>query len=231
MLNFSGKIIGIVVLLVAAPLYAQTRSDARRTFLDVPVGPNWDDVYGDTTRVAGATWESGLALGFDSGKSGFELDVSVPQWHVRSNAPDRFHYVGPSFGYEQTGHFYESTSTERHRSIDVTVLHRTNVAITRHATFTWLLGGGFIYRPSQFTSVTRDILPNGQLTEVNRFSNMSDRNYLAATTRFDLAFRVSSRLSVVPRLRVTIFPSLLDDSALAPRILVARPEIAVRWRL
>jgi hypothetical protein len=32
------------------------------------------------------------------------------------------------------------------------------------------------------------------------------------------------------RLRVTAFPSLLDDSGLAPRVLVARPEVAVRWR-
>jgi hypothetical protein len=36
-------------------------------------------------------------------------------------------------------------------------------------------------------------------------------------------------VSIVPRLRVTAFPSLLDDSGFAPRMLVARPEIAVRW--
>jgi hypothetical protein len=229
MLNFGRLIVVIVVGLVAVPADAQTLSNTRRAFVDVPLGPNWDDAYSDSTRVPGATWGSGLAFGFDSGRSGVEFDVGVPEWHVKNPAPQRYQYVGPSFRWEQQGHFYESSSTERRRSIDVTVLHRANVPVNRHVTFSWLVGGGFVYRPDQFTSVTKEVLPDGQLTEVNRDTSTSFRNYLAATARLEVEFRVARHVSVVPRFRVTLFPSLLDDSGFAPRMLTARPEIAVRW--
>jgi len=195
----------------------------------VPVGPDWDDAYSGSTRVPGATWGSGFAFGFDSGRSGVEFDVGVPGWHVKNQAPQRFQYVGPSRQWEQQGHFYESSSTVRRRSIDVTVLHRANVAVNRRVTFTWLVGGGFVYRPEQFISVTKEVLPGGQLTEANTDKGTSFRNYLAAAARLDVEIRVAPHVSVVPRLRVMAFPSLLDDSGLAPRPLVARPEIAVRW--
>ena len=156
--------------------------------------------------------------------------MGVPQWHVKNFAPRRYQYVGQSFGWERQGHFYESLETKRRRSIDVTVMYRANVPVNPHVTFSWLVGGGFVYRPEQFTSVTKEVLPDGQLTEVNTRDNRSSRNYLAATAGVDLEFRVAARVSVVPRLRVTAFPSLLDDSGLAPRILTARPEVGVRWR-
>jgi hypothetical protein len=229
MLNFGRLIVVIVVCLVAAPADAQTLSNTRRAFVDVPLGPDWDDAYSEITRAPGATWGSGLAFGFDSGRSGVEFDVGVPQWHVKNGAPSRYQYVGPSFGYEQQGHFYESSSTVRRRSIDVMVLRRASVPVNRHTTFTWLVGGGFVYRPEQFTSVTKEVLPDGQLTEANTHKSTSVRNYLAATARLDVEFRVTPHVSVVPRLRVTAFPSLLDDSGLAPRMLMGRPEIAVRW--
>jgi hypothetical protein len=165
----------------------------------------------------------------NSRRTGVEFDVGVPQWHVKNLAPQRYQYVGPSFGWERQGHVYESSSTERRRSIDVTVLHRANVPVNRHVTFSWLVWGGFVYRPEQFTSVTKEVLPDGQLTEANTDKSTSFRNYLAATARLDVEFRVAPHLSVVPRLRVTAFPSLLDDSGHAPRMLMARPEIAVRW--
>src|SRR2546421_1386558 len=119
MLNSSRLIVLIIVCLVAAPLYAQTAStNLRRGFVDMRLGPDWDDAYSESTRVPGATWGSGLAFGFDSGRSGVEFDVGVPQWHVKNRAPSRYQYVGPSFGYEQQGHFYESSSTVRRRSIN-----------------------------------------------------------------------------------------------------------------
>jgi hypothetical protein len=230
MLNFGRLIVVVVVGLVAAAASAQTSSNPRRTFVDVPVAPDWDDAYSGSTRVPGATWGSGFAFGFDSGRSGVEFDVGVPRWHVKDRAPQRFQYVGPSRQWEQQGHFYESSSTVRRRSIDVTVLHRANVPVNRHITFSWLVGGGFVYRPEQFISVTKEVLPDGQLTETNTDKGTSFRNYPAAAARLDVAFRVAPHLSVVPRLRVTAFPSLLDDSGLAPVPLLARPEIAVRWR-
>ncbi len=219
----------IVVGLVAAPAHAQTVSNPRRTFVDVSFGPDWDDAYSASTRVPGATWGSGFAFGLDSGKWGAEIDVGVPQWHVKDLPLQRYQYVGSSFGWHQQGHFYESSSTVRRRSIDVTALLRANVPVSQRLTFTWLVGGGYVFRPAHFVGVTMEVLPNGQLIEVNTDEDTLFRNYLAAAARLDVELRVAQRVSVVPRLRVTVFPALLDDSSLAPRILVARPEIAVRW--
>ena len=102
--NFGPLIVVIAVCLVGAPADAQTLSNTGRAFVDVPLGPVWDDAYSDSTRVPGATWGSGLAFGFDWGRSGVEFDVGVPQWHVKNFAPRRYHYGGPSFGWEQQGH-------------------------------------------------------------------------------------------------------------------------------
>lgn len=228
MLALARLIVVIAVCVAAAPARAQALSNARRSFVDVPLGPVWDDAN-DRSRMPGATWGSGLAFGVDWGRSGVEFDLGVPQWHVKNFAAQRYQYVGPSFEWEQQGHFYESSSTERRRSIDLTVLHRASVPVNRRVTLTWLIGGGFVYRPEQFTSVTKEVLPDGQLTEVNTDTSTSWRNYLAATTRLDVEFRVAPHVSVVPRLRFTAFPSWLDDSGLAPRMLVSQPEIAVRW--
>jgi hypothetical protein len=196
----------------------------------VTLGPDWDDAYSASTRIPGATWRYGFAFGFDWGRSGVQVDVGVPQWHVKHLGPQRYLYAGPSFGWQQQGHFYESSSTVRRRSIDVTALYRGNVPVNRHFTFSWLAGGGYVYRPEQYTGVTKEVLPDGKLTEVHVDGGTSFRNYLAATVGLDAEFRIAPRVSVVPRLRVTAFPSFLDDSGLAPRILVARPEVAMRWQ-
>ncbi len=137
--------------------------------------------------------------------------------------------MGRSFGYEQQGHFYESAETTRRRSIDFVALYRANMLVNRHVTVTGLVGGGFIYRPEHYARVTTELLPDGSRTEVDRYANTSWRNYLAAAARFDVECRISQRVFVVPRLRVTAFPSFIDDSGLAPRVLAARPEIGVRW--
>lgn len=229
MLHFVRLLALIVVGLAAAPAHAQTVASPRRTFVDVSFGPDWDDAYSASTRVPGATWGSGFAFGFDSGKWGAEIDVGVPQWHVKDLPLQRYQYVGPTFGWQQQGRFYESSSTVRRRSIDVTALLRRNVPVNPHLTFAWLVGGSYVFRPEHFVSVTKEVLPNGQLIEANTDEGTSSRNYLAAAARFDVELRVAEQVSVVPRLRVTVFPALLDDSGLAPRLLVARPEIAVRW--
>ena len=223
------RLIGVGIVCHAASLSAQTVSNSSRAFVDVTLGPDWDDAYHESFRVPGAAWESGLAFGFDWGRSGVEIDVGVPQWHVKNRGPQRFQYVGSTSAYLEQFHFYESSSTERRRSIDVTVLHRTNVPVNRHATFAWLVGGGFVFRPDQFAIVTKEVLPGGQLKEVNTDERTSFSNYLAATGGFDVDFMVTPHVSVVPRLRVTAFPSIFDDSGHAPRVLTARPEVAVRW--
>ncbi len=230
MLIFGRFVAVIVFCLVAAPTSAQTPLHPRRTFVDVSFGPAWDDAYSSSTRVPGATWAAGLACGFDAGTWGLELDVAVPQWHEKTYPLQQYLYAGPTFGWQQQNHSYESLSTVRRRSIDVTALYRGNVPVNRRVMFTWLAGGGYVFRPEQFTSVTHEVLPNGQRIAVNTDEGTSHRNYLAAVAGLDVEIAVASRVSVVPRLRVTVFPSLLDDSGLAPRVVVARPEIAVRWR-
>ena len=230
MRNFGRLIVAIVVCVVPAAADAQTLSALRRSFVDVPLGPVWDDAQSPSTHVPGATWGSGFAFGFDWGRSGVEFGVGVPQWHVKNVPAQRYLHAGRSFEWAQQGHVYEWSSTARRRSIDMTVLYRANVPVNRHVTFTWLAGGGFVYRPGQFTSVTKEVLPDGQLTEVNTRQSTSFRNYLAGAARLDVELRVARHVSVVPRLRLTVFPSLLDDSGSAPRMIVARPEIAVRWK-
>ena len=227
----SGRHIAVIAFVLAAPSAdAQTISSSRRTFVDVTLGPDWDDAYSSSTRVPGATWRYGFAFGFDWGRSGIELDVGVPQWHVKHLGPQRYVYGGPSFGWQQQGHFYEWSSTVRRRSSDVTVFYRRNMPVNGRVTFSWLAGAGHVSRPEQYTGVTNEVLPDGRLTEVNVTGGTSFRNYLAATAGLDAEFRIAPRVSVVPRLRVTAFPSFLDDSGMAPRPLIARPEIAVRWR-
>jgi len=229
MQNVWRLIVVIVVCLVPASAGAQTLSNTRGAFVDVLFAPNWDDAYSDSIRVPGATWGSGLAFGFDAGKSGVELGVSVPQWHVKNRAPERYRYAGQTYQWQQQGHSYEWSSTTRRRSIDVTVMYRGNVPVTRHVTFSWLAGPGYVYRPDQYTVVTKEVLPDGQRIDANTDKSASSRNYLIAAARLDVEIKVARQLSIVPRLRVTAFPSLLDDSGQAPRPLVARPEIAVRW--
>jgi hypothetical protein len=210
----------IVVCLATSPAGAQTLP-AARMFVDVTVGPDWDDAYDTTTRIDGATWRAGIALGLDWGRSGLEIDVSMPQWHVGHLGPYQYRYVGRTF---------ESSSTVRRRSIDVMALYRTNLPLTRHITFTWAAGGGYVYRPAEVTRVTTKLMGDGQRTEVEVSEDTSFRNYVAVAARLDVELRLTRSLSVVPRLRVTGFPSFIDDSGLAPRPLVARPEVAVRWQ-
>jgi hypothetical protein len=223
-------IVTVLCFAAAAPASAQTATTLRGAFVDVGFGPHWDDLYDDSHRIPDATLWSGIAVGVDFGRSGVELNVGVPQWHERIEPPQRFQYVGRSFAYEQQGHFYELSETVRRRSIDVSGLYRGNVPLNRHVTLTWLAGAGYVYRPEQVSSVTKEVLPGGALSEVNRRNTTGDRNYLAAIARLDGELQITPSLSVVPRLRFTVFPSLLDDSGLAPRILVTRPELAVRWR-
>ena len=83
MLNLGRHVAVIVICLAVAPAEAQTLPNTRRTFVDVILGPDWDDAHSDSTRVPGATWGSGFAFGFDWGRSGVEFDVGLPssKWH------------------------------------------------------------------------------------------------------------------------------------------------------
>lgn len=231
MLNYHRLVAIVTAVLAAGPAYGQTPSGTHGTFVDVSFGPAWDDSYSSTSRASGATLATGLTWGFDAGTTGLELNVVVPQWHEKPFPAQRFLYVGQPAGIYQQGHFYESSSTVRRRSIDVMALWRVSQPIHRRVTVTWSIGGGYVFRPERATGVTHEVMPGGQLVEVETRTSTSSRNYLAAATRVDFEIGVSPRVSIVPRLRCTIFPSLLDDSGSAPRMVIPRPEVAVRWRL
>jgi hypothetical protein len=221
----------LVACLVAAPMYAQTPPEPRRKFVAISFGADRDDLYNRNRRARDTTLASALAWGFDARTWGFELDVTVPQWHEKRSQTQRYRYAGRSFGWQQQNHTYESSSMVRRRSIDVTALIRANSAINQRVTVTWLIGGGYVVRPERSTGVTKEVLPDGRLVEVHVRNEMSFRNYIAAATRLDVELKVASRVSIVPRVRVTVFPSLRDTSGLAPRVVVARPEVGVRWML
>jgi hypothetical protein len=227
--NIQRLIAIVVVCLAAAPAYAQTPPAAPRTFVDVSFGSDWDDSYSRSSRAPGATLATGAAFGLDFGTSGIEVDVSMPQWHEKSFPLQRYRYAGPTFGWQQQNHSYESSSALRRRSVDVMVFYRGSRPINPRFTFTWAAGGGYVFRPEESTGVTREVLPDGQLIEVNVQRDSTSRNYMAGATRLDVEYKVTPRLSIVPRVRITLFPALLDDSGAAPRIVVARPEVAVRW--
>lgn len=220
-------------LALAGAAQAQTPASGRQIFAAARFGPNWDDRYSASNRIPGAVLEGGVSFGIESASAGIEVDLSVPSaWHVQENGPHRFRYAGETSGYLQKDRFYESTSTNRRRSTELGVLYRRNFhpgGAGGVLTLTGVVGGAFVFRPSESVGVTREVLPDGRLVEVDRYEQRSSRNYLAGVGGLDAAIRVSSHVAIVARLRVTAFPALLDDSGSAPRLLVAHPQIAVRW--
>jgi hypothetical protein len=216
-----------VIVSIAASAAAAAAPDPQGLFVEVRLGQDRDDTRPDYA-ISGTTRRIGGAVGFDWGRSGVELGVTVPEWHAIVHERTAL-YVGPS-GLQQQGHVYESIETERRRSIDVTVMYRLNVPIHRRATFTWLAGVGQVYRPNHTSSTLNEILPDGTRRNVYAVSRTSDRDYLAAITRLDADVRIAGPLWIGPRLSLTMYPSLLDESGLAPRGFMGRAELAMRWR-
>jgi len=78
------RTVGVVVVLLAAslaatPLYAQPAAAAGGTFVDGFATAVSDDTRYPLTHVDGTVVGYGVALGIDSGRSGVEVDVHVPQ--------------------------------------------------------------------------------------------------------------------------------------------------------
>jgi hypothetical protein len=217
-------VVSLVTSLVAAPLHAQPAPHGG-WFVDGFVAAVSDDYRHPDTPAPRAVLGYGMAFGLDGGSSGIEIDLQVPPWYTRTEV-DRYQLGGPSSGFGQQGHFYESTYTQRHRSIDAAVMYRHSTAVARHFTFTWLLGGASVYRPYKSGGTTRDV--DSGVTTSGTYN--TSRDYLALAARADLEITIVRHVSMVPRLQFLAFPSWLDDSGLAPRGVVARPEMAIRWR-
>lgn len=220
-------------LAVAGRAQAQTPPGRLRIFAAAQFGPNWDDVRYQTLHIPGHVPESGISVGLESARAGIEVDVNVPSaWHVRQSGPRRYRYVGQTYKYQQQGHFYESTTTTRHRSTEMAILYRRNLhprRISSLLTMTWLVGAASVLRPNESARVTKEVMADGSPVEVDRHQDRSSRDYLAGVGGLDAAVKLSAHLAIVARLRVTAFPSMLDDSGSAPRAFMAHPQIAVRW--
>jgi hypothetical protein len=215
--------------LCAETAQAQTTPSGSRVFVASHAGPKWDDRYSASDRAAKPVFEGGVSIGIDSPTAGVEVNLSVSQWHVRRREPQRFRYGGQTSGYLQKDHVYESQSTGRRRSPEVSVLFRKHRQASDVVTMTWLVGGAFAYRPSESVGITREVLTDGSLVEVHRQEERSTRNYFAAVAGLEATVRLSDHWSIVPRIRLTVFPNLADESVEAPRHFVVRPQLAVRW--
>lgn len=211
------------------PAHAQTTPPGPRVFVAPHVGPKWDDVYSQSRRTTTPVVEGGVSLGIDWASAGVEVDVSMSEWHVQRHPTQRFRYGGQTSGYLQKDHFYESASTVRRRSPEVSILFRKNRRINDTVTVTWLVGGAYAYRPEDYVAVTSEVLPDGSLVDVDRQEGRSTRNYFAAVAGLEATVRLSRHLAIVPRIRLTGFPNLMDETPQAPRHLVVRPQLAVRW--
>jgi hypothetical protein len=208
-----------VVSLVAAPLRAQPALQPHGTFVDGFAAAVWDDTRSQGKNIGGAVPGYGMAFGFDSGTSGIEVTLQVPQSHARIEVLDRYVCGGQSYTCEDT-------ESSRRRSIDVAVMYRINTVVNRHFTFALLLGGASVYRANYVGNPTREA--DGQLRNGNTYKDID--NYLAGAARADFEIRIMGNVAVVPRLQFLVFPSLLDESPSAPHMFVGRPEIAIRWR-
>jgi hypothetical protein len=208
---------------------AQTTPVGRRVFVASHIGPKWDDLRSESHRTQRAVVEGGVSIGVEWPTAGIEVDLSVSEWHVKRNEPQRFRWAGKTSGFLQHDHLYESVSTQRRRSPEVSILFRKNERAHGAVTVTWLVGGAFAYRPEEALGITSEVLPDGSLVEVERRGGRSTRNYLAAVAGLEATVRLSGHWAIVPRVRLTGFPSIRDDSGSAPRLVVIRPQLAVRW--
>lgn len=213
------SLLSALVLLLAAPLRAQPAPQPRGAFVDGFAAAVWDDTRSQERNIGGAVPGYGMAFGFDSGTSGIEVSLHVPQSHARTEVLDRYICGGQSYTCEDV-------ETSRRRSIDVAVMYRINTVVARHLTVTLLLGGAQVYRANYTGTATTEA--DGQLRNGNTYKDTE--NALAGAARADFEIRIMGNVAVVPRLQFLVFPSLLDESPSAPHMFVGRPEIAIRWR-
>jgi hypothetical protein len=219
----------LTAMMWVGPAQAQTAPAGTRVFVASHAGPKWDDLYSESRRLKTPVAEGGVTIGIESATSGVELDLSVSEWHNARREPSRFRYGGESSGYLLKDHFYEHSSTTRRRSPQVSLLFRRNRPVNDTVTVAWLVGGGYAYRPSESVGITREVLPDGSLVDVHTQDSRSTRNYVVGVGGLEATVKLSQHLAVVPRVRFTLFPNLMDESTEAPRHLVVRPQVAVRW--
>ena len=197
-------------------------------FAGVTAGAAYDDSY---HRIPGVVRSTGFSFGVMNDRRGVQIEYDISGWYSHDSVPDRYQYVGTTFDYLQHGHFYQDSSSTRRRSASTIGLYALRMWSGHAVQATFLMGGGVVSRPSQDTSVTKEVLPDGTLQVVHTYTYSGHDNHPAAVIGVDVDVRLSRHLSIVPSVRVLGFPLAgLDDGGSGPDFFVGRPQVSVRWR-
>ena len=218
----------LTVGVAARPAAGQSVSATYR-FVDIGAGAE----YGDSP-MPGVVPGMRIAAGVMNERRGLQFEVAVSGSHVENSGPFRYQFTFPDTQYWRLGHFYEDSGRTKTRSVSATALyaHRLLSSGPVHATF--LVGGGLAPSFSQTTFVTKEVRPDGSLVVVHTDEFPGSTRHLVAALGVDADIRLSRHVSIVPSLRVLVFPiemfdEAVDNSGSGQRVLVA-PQAALRWR-
>ena len=219
----------VVASAVAArPAAAQTIGATYR-FIDVAVG----GAYGDSP-MAGIVPSIGISAGVMNERRGVQFEFAVSGSHVQDSGPWRYQFTFPDSQYWRLGHFYEDSQRTKTRSLSATALYAHRILSRDRVHTTFLAGGGMAPTRSLTTFVTKEVLPDGSLVVVHTDQFAGSARHLVAAIGVDADVRMSGRLSIVPSVRVLVFPieifdDVVDNSGSGQRMLVT-PQVSVRWR-
>jgi len=220
----------LALLTMSGPsLWAQT---PRGAFVDATVGAAPDDWYHSPGLW---TMANGFAAGIGSNRSGVQFEFNQPQWHTDANtsivSPYVYTYSNPALaGSDRPGNIQYSNAGRR-RAVTYDMLSAHHAQITDRVRLSWLVGGGFAYRPWRTSYTTQLTLSTGDVLTTNQRTEDGARNYLTAVAGLDAQILINRHIALVPELRVHAYPfALLDDSCCGPAMITAEPRIAVRWR-
>ena len=227
--------ISVVVIATIASSVFTVRAAAGQTvrttsFAGVSAGLAYND---PEQQKPGVLPSAGFSFGKMNDRSGFQLECDISGLYTRDSLPSRFLYTPPTSGYLQHGHFYERAFTKKWRWVTPTALYARRIWSGRAVAATFLIGGGLVFRPSQGTDVTKEVMPDGTLQVVDTYRRTWHDSQAAGVVGVDVDVRITGHLTIVPSVRVAMFPSALvneDTYTWASDFLVARPQVGMRWR-
>jgi hypothetical protein len=201
-------------------------------FVDATVGTAPDDWYHSSDVW---TMSSGFTAGIGSNRSGVQFEFNQPQWHTSANtlttSPYFYAYSHPTLpGSNRPGTIQYSSEGQR-RAVTYDVLSAHHAQLAERVRISWLVGGGFAYRPWHTNYTTQLTLSTGEVVTTDQHTQDGSRNYLTAVGGLDTQILLNRHIALVPELRVHAYPfAVLDDSCCGPAAITAEPRIAVRFR-
>jgi hypothetical protein len=228
MTRLTAVVIAAATSFVFAGRAAEAQTSRRTPFAGVAAGAASDDSYDPLPGVVRST---GFWVGLMNERSGVQFEFDISGWRTQDSPLSTYQHNGTTVLPWQHGHFYESFTTTRRRSASATALYARRMWSSRAVQATFLVGGGWVSRPSEYTWTTKEVLPDGtrQLVNTDRYAGPDDDP--AAVIGVDVDVRISRHLSIVPSVRVVVVPlAALDEGGTGPNFFAARPQVAVRWR-